>query len=160
MLSLPTSRVTIVTAKIFTAALRCMALVLMVFVLILGIGAGAAIAGVVVSGNNARTGAAFRHRGINSINLYSVWAGREFYPRLFAGGGGIFLALILGQIVNQIGYGQFYPWMIPMLHSGAAQALSGKTTEPLGFISYLLVLLVGVASIIATGAWWRYADQT
>jgi len=39
MLSLPTSRVTIVTAKIFTAAYWCMALVLMVFVLILGIGA-------------------------------------------------------------------------------------------------------------------------
>jgi ABC-2 type transport system permease protein len=74
--------------------------------------------------------------------------------------GGIFLALILVQIVSQIGYGQYFPWNIPMLYSGAAQALSGKTTAPLGFISYLLVLLVGVISIIATGAWWRYADQT
>ena len=74
--------------------------------------------------------------------------------------GGIFLVLVLGQIINQIGYGQFFPWNIPMLYSGAAQALSGKAPPQLGFISYLLVVLLGIISIIVTGAWWRYADQT
>jgi hypothetical protein len=46
------------------------------------------------------------------------------------------------------------------MYSGAAQALSGKTAAPLGFVSYLLVILVGVIAIIVTGVWWRYADQT
>jgi len=74
--------------------------------------------------------------------------------------GGIFLVLVLGQIISQIGYGQYFPWNIPMMYSGAAQTLSGKPAAPLGFVSYLLVALVGIISIIVTGAWWRYADQT
>jgi hypothetical protein len=47
-----------------------------------------------------------------------------------------------------------------MMYSGAAQALSGKPAAPLGFVSYLIVTLVGIISIIVTGDWWRYADQT
>jgi len=160
MLSLPTSRVTIVTAKIFTAAYWCMALVLMVFVLILGIGAALQLPGwssaVTMRGLALLLGTG----ALTVLTCIPFGLVASFTRGYLPAVGGIFLALILGQIVNQIGYGQFYPWMIPMLHSGAAQALSGKTKEPLGFISYLLVLLVGVAGIIATGAWWRYADQT
>jgi ABC-2 type transport system permease protein len=74
--------------------------------------------------------------------------------------GCIFAVLILGDVLNEIGYGQFFPWMIPMISSGAAQALTGKTAAPLGFVSYLLVVLAGIIGIVVTAAWWRYADQT
>jgi ABC-2 type transport system permease protein len=81
---------------------------------------------------------------------------RSYLPAV----GSIFLVMVLGQIISQIGYGQYFPWNIPMMYSGAAQALSGKTAAPLGFVSYLLVILVGVIAIIVTGVWWRCADQT
>jgi len=160
MLSLPTSRVSIVIAKIITAVYWSMALVLLGFVLMLGIGAMLQIPGwssaivwhglVLLLGTGALT-----VLGCIPFALIASTA-RSYLPAI----GGIFLVLVLGQIINQIGYGQYFPWNIPMMYSGAAQALSGKTSAPLGFVSYLLVMLVGVIGIILTGAWWRYADQT
>jgi ABC-2 type transport system permease protein len=74
--------------------------------------------------------------------------------------GCIFIALVLGQVVSQLGYGQYFPWTVPMFYSGAAEALTGKVAIPLGFVSYILVILVSVLSLVVTGAWWRNADQT
>jgi ABC-2 type transport system permease protein len=160
MLSLPTSRVSIVIAKIITAVYWSMALVLLGFVLMLGIGAMLQIPGwssaIVWHGLALLLGTgALTVLGCIPFALIASTA-RSYLPAI----GGIFLVLVLGQIINQIGYGQYFPWNIPMMYSGAAQALSGKTSAPLGFVSYLLVMLVGVIGIILTGAWWRYADQT
>ena len=160
ILSLPTSRVTIVIGKIITAAYWSMALILLVFVLTLGIGALLQLPGwssaIMMNGLALllATGALTVLTCIPFALIASVTRG--YLPAV----GGIFLVLVLGQIINQIGYGQFFPWNIPMLYSGAAQALSGKAPPQLGFISYLLVVLPGIIGIIVTGAWWRYADQT
>jgi ABC-2 type transport system permease protein len=160
MLSLPTSRMTIVIAKIITAAYWSMALILLVFVLMLGIGAILQLPGwssattmhglVLLLGTGALT--------VLTCIPFAMIASiaRGYLPAV----GGIFLALVLGQIISQFGYGQYFPWNIPMMYSGAAEALSGKTAAPLEFVSYFLVALVGIISIIVTGAWWRYADQT
>jgi ABC-2 type transport system permease protein len=160
MLSLPTSRVVIVIAKIITAAYWSMALVLIVFIFMLGIGAVLQLPGW--SSATTMHGLALL-LGTGALTIlgcipFGLMASitRGYLPAV----GGMFLVLVLGQIINQIGYGQYFPWNIPMMYSGAAQALSGKTAAPLGFVSYFLVLLVGIISIIVTGAWWRYADQT
>ena len=160
LLSLPTSRVTIVMAKIVTAVYWSMVLILLAFVLMLGIGAVLQLPGwssaITMHGLALLLGTgALTVLGCIPFALMASVA-RGYLPAV----GGIFLVLILGQVINQIGYGQYFPWNIPMMYSGAAQALSGKTAAPLGFISYLLVILVGVIGIIITGAWWRYADQT
>ena len=160
ILSLPTSRVTIIIAKIVTAAYWSMALILLVFVLMLGIGAILQLPGwsfaITIHGLALLLcTASLTILGCIPFGLMASIT-KGYLPAV----GGMFLVLVLGQIINQIGYGQYFPWNIPMMYSGAAQALSGKTAAPLGFISYLLVLLVGVVSIIVTGAWWRYADQT
>ena len=160
MLSLPTSRVTIVAAKIFTAAYWCMALVLLVFALMLGIGAALQLPGWSAAVTTHGMGLLSGTGALTVLTCIPFALIASFTRGYLPSVGGIFLALVLGQIISQIGYGSYFPWNIPMLYSGAAQALSGKTTAPLGFVSYLLVLLVGVISIIATGAWWRYADQT
>jgi len=81
---------------------------------------------------------------------------RDYLPAV----GCIFLVLVLGQVINQLGYGQYFPWTIPMLYSGAAEALTGKAATPLGLVSYILVGLVSVLSLVIIGAWWQYADQT
>jgi ABC-2 type transport system permease protein len=160
LLSLPTSRVTIIIAKIVTAAYWSMALILLVFIFMLGIGAVLQLPGW--SSATTMHGLAML-LGTGALTVlgcipFGLMASitRGYLPAV----GGMFLVLVLGQIINQIGYGQYFPWNIPMMYSGAAQALSGKTAAPLGFVSYLLVILVGVISIIVTGAWWRYADQT
>ncbi len=160
MLALPTSRVTIVSAKIITAAYWSLALILLVFVLMLAVGAILQLpewsAATVLNGLALLLGT-----GSLTILLcipFGLVASftRGYLPAV----GGIFLVLILGQVISQLGNGQYFPWTVPMLYSGAAEALTGKAATPLGLISYILVGGVGVISLIATGAWWRYADQT
>jgi ABC-2 type transport system permease protein len=159
-LSLPTSRVSIVSAKIITAAYWSVALILLVFILMLGIGAILHLPGW--SGATAWNGLGLLLGTASLTVLLCIPFGlvasftRGYLPAV----GCIFLVLILGQVISQLGNGQYFPWMIPMLYSGAAEALTGKAASPLGLISYVLVGLVGVISLIITGAWWRYADQT
>ena len=155
MLSLPTSRVTIVIAKIITAAYWSVALILLVFVLMLGIGAILQLPGW--SAATTLNGLALL-LGTGSLTVllcipFALVASvtRGYLPAV----GCIFLVLILGQVISQLGYGQYFPWTIPMMYSGAAEALTGKAATPLGFISYFLVVLVGVISLMMTGAWWQ-----
>jgi ABC-2 type transport system permease protein len=160
ILSLPTPRVTIVVAKLVTAAYWSLVLVLVVFVFSLGIGAllhlSAWSATTVFNGFKLLliTGALTVLLSIPFAVVAS--ATRGYLPAV----GCLFLALILGQVISQLGYGQYYPWTIPMYYSGAAEALTGKVATPLDIVSYILVGLVGILSIIITTAWWRYADQT
>ena len=160
MLALPTSRLTIVIAKMITAACWSLALILLVFLLMLGIG----LVLQLPDWSTATTMNGFRlllGTGSLTIILCIPFAmvssvARGYLPAV----GCIFLTLILGQVINQLGNGQYFPWTIPMLYSGAAEALTGKTAEPLGPVSYSLVGAVGIISLIITGAWWRSADQS
>lgn len=160
MLSLPTSRVTIVVAKVITAAYWSLALVLLIFVLILGIGAALQLPGwsatTVLDGLKL-----LLVTGCLTI-LLSIPFGlaasiaRGYLPAV----GCIFLVLALAQVIDHLGYGPYFPWDVPALYSGAAEALTGGTPAPLGVISFLLVGLVGVLGWVVTGVWWRYADHT
>jgi ABC-2 type transport system permease protein len=66
------------------------------------------------------------------------------------------LTIVLAQIAAITGWGDWFPWSVPALFSGAA----GPRAELLGIHSYILVLLAGVAGLAATFYWWRTADQT
>ena len=160
MLALPTSRITIVMGKIVTAAYWSVALILLAFILMLGIGAALHLPGwspvIILNG--------FKDilvTGLLTVLLcitFSLVASitRGYLPAV----GCIFLVLLLGQVISRLGYGQFFPWTVPTLYSGAAEALTGAATTPLKPISYILVGLVGVLSTVFSGIWWRYADQT
>jgi ABC-2 type transport system permease protein len=160
MLALPVSRSVIVSAKVITAGYWSLALVLLMFVLMLGIGPVLGLPGwsssVVWHGFGLMVAT-----GCLTIVLclpFSLVASltRGYLPAV----GGIFLVMILSQVITQLGNGRYFPWTVPMLFSGAAESLSGKVAEPLGAISYILVALAGVISFGAVLAWWRYADQT
>jgi ABC-2 type transport system permease protein len=45
---------------------------------------------------------------------------------------GIFLVLVLGQIISQIGYSQYFPWNIPMMYSARLRLCRGKRRYPSG----------------------------
>ena len=64
--------------------------------------------------------------------------------------------MALGQIAAVLGWGDWFPWSVPALLS----SMAGSPQDLLGFHSYLVVLLVFVAGIAATLAWWNYADQS
>ena len=159
-LSLPVSRVTIVAAKIITGAYWSVSLVLLAFVLTLGIGTILQLPGwsTIIAINGFRV---LLITGLLTVILCIPFAlvasvTRSYLPAV----GCIFLAVVLGQIVGQLGYGEYFPWSIPALVSGATETLTGKAAAPLGLASYIIVGMVGIISLLALGAWWRYADQT
>jgi ABC-2 type transport system permease protein len=160
MLSLPTSRITIVAAKVITASCWSIALVLLVFVLTLAVGGILQLPGW--SAATALNGlASMLVTGCLTVILSITFAlvasvTRGYLPAV----GCIFLVLILGQVISHLGYGQYFPWTVPMFYSGAAEALTGEASAPLGAASYIIVGLVSFISLVATGVWWRYADQT
>ena len=62
------------------------------------------------------------------------------------------LALMLTNLSNVLGRGDYFPWAIPLIFA------QGKT--PLGPVSYGIVLVTGLAGIMVTDWWWKHADQT
>jgi ABC-2 type transport system permease protein len=61
------------------------------------------------------------------------------------------LALIMANLVVVAGWGEYFPWAVPMLHA------QGK--GPLTTLSYGIVFLTGLAGMIGTYLWWKFADQ-
>ena len=66
------------------------------------------------------------------------------------------LTVFLAQITAITGWGDWFPWFVPALFSGAA----GPRAELLSLHSYTFVLLTLVAGLYITFYWWRRADQT
>jgi ABC-2 type transport system permease protein len=61
------------------------------------------------------------------------------------------LILMMTNVVAIIGWGEYFPWAVPGLYA------QGKS--PLPPVSFCLLFLTGLAGIIATYLWWKYADQ-
>ena len=61
------------------------------------------------------------------------------------------LTLMMANLVAVAGWGEYFPWAVPGLYA------QGKS--PLTPISYWIVFLTGLAGMIGTYLWWKYADQ-
>jgi len=61
------------------------------------------------------------------------------------------LALMMANVVAIVGWGAYFPWAVPGLYA------QGKSSLPP--ISFWIVFLTGLAGMIATYLWWKYADQ-
>lgn len=154
LLALPTSRTSIVLAKLLVAFAWCLLLLalLVLFTLVFGAlldlpgwSATSAIRGV---GMVLLTGALT----VGLATTYGLVAsvGRGFLPAI----GAMFLTVLLAQVVAAVGYGAWFPWSVPSLMAGAA----GPDQGP-GIVGVGSVLLVGLASVTATLAWWERADH-
>jgi ABC-2 type transport system permease protein len=64
--------------------------------------------------------------------------------------------VFLAQIAAITGWGDFFPWSVPALFTGAA----GPRAEILGVHSYVIVTITSIIGLVVVFWWWRNADQT
>ena len=62
------------------------------------------------------------------------------------------LTLMMTNLAAMAGRGEYFPWAVPGLYA------QGKS--PLTPTSYWIVFLTGLAGMIATYLWWKFADQS
>jgi ABC-2 type transport system permease protein len=156
LLSLPTSRSAVVLAKFFLVMLWSAALTLVIYLIGLGVGTavGLPAAPPEIFWRSTITIAITTCLTIALVTPIAFFAsaGRGYLPPM----GAAIMAVILAQVIAAAGWGEYFPWSIPALYSGMA----GAAYTNLAWISYLIVVLMSLAGMLATLAWWEVADQT
>ena len=156
LLALPTSREAIVTAKFIVIAVLTLAMTLFIFGVALVVGRLVVIPGW--STKLAYTafinilGTAILTIPLMSFVALIASAGRGYLPPF----GWTIFTLVLANIAAVMGWGDWFPWAVPGLFSGAA----GPRTEQLGIHSYVIAIFASIIGVAATFYWWRNADQT
>lgn len=155
LLAIPTPRSTIVGAKFVVMTLLGVGLTLYIF----GVGLVVATAVAIPGWSLALVGQAFVSVVGAALLTLALMPCIAFFASLGRGYllpfGWTFLTVFLANIIAYTGWGDWFPWTVPALFSGAA----GPRGEQLGVHSYLLVLLTVVAGTVATFVWWQRADQ-
>lgn len=155
LLALPVPRSTIVIAKYIVIFIWCAVLSLIVFVLGLLIGTIVDLPmwSFDVASHGLRV---FGVSGLLTIALSTPVAFFASYGRGYlAPLGFVVFAVVIAQIIAAIGHGYYFPWSIPALYSNIA----GTTTEPLGIMSYVIILVTCIAGLAGTISWWSHADH-
>ena len=156
LLALPTSRETIVTVKFIVIFVWSLAIKLLIFGIGLVVGTLVVIPGW--SMELLRTafinivGAAVLTIPLISFVALLASAGRGYLPPF----GWTIFTLVLANIAAVMGWGDWFPWAVPGLFSGAA----GPHENLLGWHSYVIVIVTSIIGLAATFYWWRNADQT
>ncbi|NCF66605.1 MAG: ABC transporter permease subunit [Chloroflexi bacterium] len=155
LLALPTSRSAVVLAKFFLIVLWSAALTVVITLIGLGVGTAvvlpAAPSEVFWQGTITLAITACLTIALVTPIAFVASAGRGYLPPM----GAAIMAVILAQVIAATGWGEYFPWSIPALFSGMA----GPAYATLGLVSYLIVLLMSLAGLVATFAWWELADQ-
>lgn len=155
LLALPTSREVIVGAKFIVITVWSLAITLLIFGIGLVVGTLVVIPGwsAELLGNSFMNilGAAVLTLPLMSFVALLASMGRGYLPPF----GWTIFTLVLANIAAITGWGDWFPWAIPGLFSGAA----GPRTEQLGLHSYVIVILTGIIGLVMTFYWWRNADQ-
>lgn len=155
-LALPASRSTIMSAKFVVVAAWTMGLSLWVFGLGLFIGRLVNIPGwsldLLRSSSVDVLGAAVLTIMLLPFVALAASLGRGYLPAF----GWAILTVAFAQIAAVMGWGDWFPWAVPALFSGAAGPRAGL----LGPHSYLVVFGACALSLMATYLWWQKADQT
>lgn len=156
LLALPTSREAIIAAKFILIALWTLALTILIFTIGMVVGNLVDIPGwsigLLQSSIVDIFGAAILTIALLPYVALMASIGRGYMPAF----GWVILTVALAQIAAITGWGDWFPWSIPPLFSGAA----GPRAEMIGAHSYVIVTLASAIGLAATFYWWRYADHT
>ncbi len=155
LLALPTSRETIIAAKFVVTAVWTLALCLFIFGLGLVVGNLVDIPGwstdLLRSASVDVLGSAVLTVALLPFVAFVASTGRGYMPPF----GWAILSVALAQIAIITGWGDWFPWSVPALFSGA----TGPRADSLGAHSYIIVLISCLLGLAATFYWWRNADQ-
>jgi ABC-2 type transport system permease protein len=156
LLALPTSRATIIGAKFIVIAAWTFTLSLFVFGFGLVVGKLVVIPGWSTESMQTAFVDILGSAVLTIILLPFVALvasmGRGYLPAF----GWTILTVAMAQIAAVTGWGDWFPWSIPALFSGAV----GPRATQLGLHSYVIILLASIIGLVATFYWWRNADQT
>lgn len=156
LLAVPTARASIVTAKFVVVSVWCLIASLLVFGVSLLVGNLVVLPGWSVdllrSSFTATLGCALLTLGLLPFVALLASMGRGYLPPF----GWMILMTVLAQFAAILGWGDWFPWAVPALFSGAA----GPRAEQLGPHSYLLLAFTCLIGLGATFTWWQSADQT
>jgi ABC-2 type transport system permease protein len=150
LLAVPVPRFTIILAKFISAALWCAALILETSVTGLVLGAVIQLPGgsPTVFLHSAGQLALISIMSIILVMPFGFFAslGRGYLLPI----GIAILTMILGNLSITLGWDEYFPWAVP------AMLLQGTH---LSLFSYALIALTGLAGVVGTYLWWKYADQ-
>lgn len=156
LLAVPVSRVTILMAKYIVVALWCMAATIIIIIAGLFLG--------VVIGLPGGTSELLM-QGITTMVTTACLVTIDVLPVAFFASVGrgyllpmgvVILTLILANLVVIAGWGSYFPWSVPGLYT-QAMGSQNSNLEP---VSYLIVIITGLAGIAGTCLWWQFADQS
>lgn len=151
LLALPTARWVIVLAKFVVVMGWSVGVTAVVYLLGLGVGTAVGLppASTDIFWQGSITIAVSAALTITLVTPIAFFAsaGHGYLPPL----GVAILAIFLAQIIAIAGWGEYFPWSIPALYSQGS---------PIGWVSYVIVLLTGITGICGTFLWWALADQT
>lgn len=151
MLAVPVQRSSILLAKFIVVAVWSAALTLVIFIVGLVMGAiiqlpGGSISVILQSGALVMITACLVIAVVIPF-AFLASVGRGYLLPI----GLALLTAFMTNLVALAGWGEYFPWYVPGLYA------QGK--GPLTPISYWIVLLTGLAGMIATYLWWKFADQ-
>lgn len=151
LLATPVRRSTILLAKFYVAALWSAGLTVVIFVAALAMGALLRLPGgsprLILQGSGlVLISACLVTAGVTPFAFFAS-AGRGYLLPM----GLAILTLMTANLAVVIGWGDFFPWAVPMLYA------QGETALPPG--SYWIVFFTCLAGIGATLAWYQTADQ-
>ncbi len=151
MLAVPVQRGSILLAKLIVAAIWSAALAAVI--LAVGVAMGAVIG---LPGGSLEVIA----RGSGMMAVVAVLSIVLVLPFAFVASVGrgyllpvgvAMLTVLITNLEALAGFGEYFPWAVPGIYA------QGKTV--LGPGSFIIVILTGLAGVLATYVWWRYADQ-
>jgi ABC-2 type transport system permease protein len=152
MLAVPVSRSSILLAKFIVVGLWSGLLTMGIFILGL-------VMGAIVKLPHGSVGVVLQGGGRVAITACLVFAVVVPFAFLASVGRGYLLpvgvavlTLIMANLLLVIGWGDYFPWGIPAIYA------QGKDSLPP--ISYVIVILTGLAGMVVTYLWWKYADQS
>jgi ABC-2 type transport system permease protein len=151
MLAVPVQRSSILLAKFIVVAAWAAVLTMVIFVVGL-------VMGAIIQLPGGSIGVIFQNSALVLITAglvivvvmpFALFAsmGRGYLLPI----GLAVLTLMLTNIVAIVGWGEYFPWAVPGLYAQGQDFLAP--------ISYWIVFLTGLAGMMATYLWWRYADQ-
>ncbi len=156
LLALPVSRTAIITAKF--SILAAAALVMSVWILMLGLLVGYLVdipgysVGLLRSSIVDVLGTSILTILLLPFVAFVASFGKGYLP---AFGWAVFTVAI-AQVAAVTGWGDWVPWSVPALFSGAA----GPRVEMLGMHSYFSVFSASGIGLFNTFRWWLFADQS